>query len=457
MKSVEEKRKSIIITLLCCAVVFVVVFAIVNFVSIAAVFSFLMTLFSPILIGFAIAYMLNPILRLFEFKVYKKITKKNINRALSIVSTYIVAILIVVALLFLLLPSIIDAIVDLVTNYDGYIIRTSDLINNIINKFLENDTAKQYVNEQAISNAIARFFSASGTVIETIMQYIEQYAAGLVTGVKNAILGIFISIYVLISKEKLQAQARKFMSAVLPDKKNRRLSKYLTLTYRTFSGYFVGKITGAILVFLLLFFLLLIFRVPYAPLVATIIGITDIIPVFGPILGAIPSFFIIFIADPGKAIVFLVLLILVQQLEGNVISPKILGEATGISSLSVIIAIVIMGDCFGFVGMIIGVPVFAVGITVMKEVIETRLKKKGKSIDTADYYLKDSAVDPHDEHIPFGRKMFNNAKELVSGIKKKLTKNQAADEQVEQTQELKEEQEQQQEQEGENGENGEQS
>ncbi len=422
MKSVEEKRKVIILTLLCCAVVFVALFAIVNFGAVASIFSLLLSLFSPVLIGFAIAYILNPILRLFEFKVYKKIPKKSVNRALSIVSTYVVAILFIVMLLFLLIPSVVDAIVDLVTNYDGYIARTTALINQIINKFLEGETTREYVNEQAIINAISKFFTASGTVLETVMKYVTQYASGIVTGITNTVIGIFISIYVLISKEKLQAQVRKFMSAVLPDRKNRKLSKYLTLTYRTFSGFFVGKLIGSVIVFFLLFFLMLIFGVPYAPLVATIVAIMDIIPVFGPIIGAVPSFLIIFIRDPIKALIFLVLLVVVQQLEGNVISPKILGEATGISSLSVIIAIVVMGECFGFVGMIVGVPIFAVAITVIKELIDTQLKKKGKSIDTADYYMKDSAVDPHDTHVPIGRKIANKVEELIGKLKNAIKK-----------------------------------
>ncbi len=422
MKSAEDRKKGVVITLVTCAIVFVLLYAIVNITTVSALLSSTMSVFSPILIGFALAYMLNPILRLFEFKIYKKIPKKNVVRGLSIFSTYIVAILFVVAFLFLLVPQLVDAIVDLVNNFDEYVDTTIYFINDIINKFTDNDVAKEYVNQEAIMNVVKKFFSTSESIFETVLTYISEYGMGLVVGVTNFILGVFISIYVLISKEKLQAQLRKFGKAVFNENRNRKLGKYITLTHRTFSSYFVGKIIGALIAFVLMLVLMLIFGVPYPLLVATVIGITDIIPIFGPILGAIPSFFIIFIVDPGKAVVFVILLLVVQQLEGNVISPKVLGEATGISSLSVMIAIIVMGDYFGFVGMIIGVPVFAVGITIVKELIDTRLRRKELSTDTADYYLKDSIADPHDMHVPLGKKIFDNLEKTFEQVKSKLQK-----------------------------------
>ena len=369
MKMSDNSKKNVVITLVCCAVVFVLLFAIVNIDAISAVFSSVLSLISPILIGFAIAYILNPLLKLFEFKIYKKIKNKNLLRGLSIASTYVVAVLFVVAFFWLIIPSLISAVTDLITNYDTYIAKTSDVLNNVINWFMKNEGVSEYVNDAAIKDMIARFFSVSGDAIDSIMKYAIEFGTGLFVGIKNTVLGIFISIYVLISKEKLQAQLRKFGAAVTTDNKNRKIRKYLSLTHNNFSGYFVGKFIGSIIVFFLMFILMLIFRMPYPLLISMIFAVTDFIPVFGPILGAIPSFFIIFIIDPTKAIIFLFIVLAVQQLEGNVITPKILGEATGISSLSVIIAIIIMGECFGIIGMIIGVPVFAVGITIVKEII----------------------------------------------------------------------------------------
>ena len=422
MKSPENTKKGIITALVTCAVVFVVFYTIINIGVISGVVSSLMSLVSPVLIGFAIAYMLNPILRLFEFKIYKKIQKKSVLRALSIISTYVVALLIIIFVIWLLVPSLITAISDLVSNYDNYISKTSDLINNVINWVMSKENVAEYVDDTAVKNIIANFFSFSGSALDSIMKYIAEYGMGLFVGIKNTFLGIFISIYVLISKEKLQAQFRKFGAAIFSDSRQRKIGRYINLTHHTFSSYFVGKILAACLVFVLMFVLMLIFRLEYPLLISTIVAVTDIIPIFGPIIGAIPSFFILFIVDPKQALIFVVLILLVNNLEGNVISPKILGEATGISSLSVIIAIIVMGDLFGILGMIVGVPVFAVGITVIKEVVDTRLRKKGKSIDTADYYLKDSVVDPYEHHEPIMMRINRNIKkqcEKIAGVFKK--------------------------------------
>ena len=408
MKLSDNAKKAIVITLVCCAVIFVLLFAIVNMNSIWGVLASILAVFSPILIGFAIAYILNPLLRLFEFHIYKRVKKKSVLRGLSIVSTYLIALLCVIAFFWLIIPSLVSAVKDLITNYDTYIAKTSDILNEVITWFMNKESVSEYVNDAAIKNMIARFFSLSGSALDSIMKYVVEYGSGLFVGIKNTFLGIFISIYVLLSKEKLQAQFRKFGTAVFSDNRYRKMRKYISLTHRNFSGYFVGKFIGAIIVFCLMFALMLIFRMPYPLLISTIFAVTDFIPIFGPLLGAIPSFFIIFIIDPTKALIFLVIVLVVQQLEGNVITPKILGEATGISSLSVIIAIIIMGHYFGIIGMIIGVPLFAVGITIVKEIIDTKLRKKEKSTDTADYYLADSVVDPHEQHEPFARRIFSN-------------------------------------------------
>ena len=417
-----EKRKKSTIVFVVCSIVFVVLFAIINLNAVTGVVSAFLSLLSPVLIGFAIAYMLNPILKLFEFKIYKKIPKKNLLRSLSIISTYIVGLLIVVAFLWLLIPSLITSIVDLVGKYDTYIVTTTNFVNGIINKFLSNETTSESINPADVEALITRFFAASGDIFETITKYVFEYGTGLFVGVKNVVLGLFISIYMLISKEKLQAQIRKFGVAVLPESKNRRIIKYIRLTHKTFSGFFIGKIIDSAIILLITLVAMLLFRLEYALLISVIVGVTNIIPIFGPLIGAIPSFFILFIVEPKQALIFLVLIILIQQLDGNVIGPKILGDSIGISSLSVIIAIVIMGDLFGVLGMIVGVPIFAVVITIVKELIETRLKKKGKSIDTADYYAKDSLVDPNEHHEHAAKKIFDNiensVKKIINALKK---------------------------------------
>lgn len=423
MNFFDNAKKGIIITLVACAVLFVALFGILNMGVLGTALSSVISVFTPIIIGFAIAYLLNPLVRFYEFKVFKKIKKKNVIRGLSILCTYLTAFLVIAVLLYIFIPSIIESILKIVSQYNDYVSVASAWINNIINKFTSSEHASEYVDEAAIKRFIAQIFAVSGDAFSAIADYVVEFGMGLFVGIKNTVIGIFISIYVLISKEKLQAQARKFGAAVFSETKQRHIGKYLNLTHKTFSNFFIGQIFDACILAVITFFCLLIFRLvddyQIALLVSFIVGITNIIPIFGPIIGAVPSFFIIFITNPQKAFWFILLIIVLQQIDGNIIAPKILGESTGISSLGVIVAIVVMGDLFGILGMLIGVPVFAVATTVIKELVETKLKKKGKPIETAEYYLKDAVADPYDHHVPITKKIWNNLENVFAKIFKK--------------------------------------
>ena len=226
----------------------------------------------------------------------------------------------------------------------------------------------------------------------------------------------------LASKERLKAQVKKFTTAMFPPKGRHRFYRYVRLCDRTFGGFFVGKIIDSLIIGAITLVVLLIFRMPYALLISTIICVTNIIPVFGPFIGAIPSAFIIFIVSPSKALIFLVLILLIQQLDGNVIGPKILGDSTGLSTLGVIISIVIMGEYFGIVGMIVGVPIFAVAVALVKEFLEQKLRAKDLPTDTSEYYAWDSFVDPHEVHETITQKMAKNVKNSFQKIKARINR-----------------------------------
>jgi predicted PurR-regulated permease PerM len=427
MNNQNGEKRGFKIAFVVAAILFVLMFAIINADKLAGAVSAVVSVFSPIIIGFAIAYILNPILRFFEFKVFKNMKSKSLNRVLSIVLTYVVALAIVVALLYLLIPQIVKSINSLVNEYDVYVTTATGFINNIISKVVA-DGGAGVVNEEQLKGAISGFFFKSGDVLGGAVGYVVEYAMGLFVGIKNLVLGLFISFYVLASKEKLMAQTRKLGVAMFDEKRVSVIGKYLNITHTTFTNYFVGKIISSAIVTLMMFVAMMVFGMrEYALLVSFIIGVTDIIPIFGPIIGAVPSFFIIFISSPEKALLFLILIIIAQQIEGNIIAPKILGNATGISSLCVIIAIIVMGAYFGFVGMLIGVPVFAVGTMIVKEIVETRLRKKHKPVETEEYYLDDSVVDPYAEHVPLVTKFVLNVKRKMKKRKNRATAKNAAD------------------------------
>lgn len=416
-----ENKKNLYTAVIVCCIAVPLILLIVNIDPIASFINSVLSVLSPIILGAAIAYILNPVLKLFEYKVLKKLKKKRTRRALSLLFTYIVAIAVLVGFAFLLIPQLIKSIMDLSTKFESYVAATSEFINNFINKFMGKQNS-EYINAESLKNAITKLFSASNNILDTIAEYVQKYGMAIVTFIKNLFLALFISIYMLSSKERLTAQSKKCAKALLKEKNFKTVSKYLRNTNTTFAKFFIGKIVDSLIILGITLVTLLIFRMPYALLVSVIIGVTNIIPVFGPFIGAIPSALIIFIAEPKKALIFIILIIIIQQLDGNVIGPKILGNSTGLSALGVIVAIVIMGAYFGVVGMIVGVPLFAVIVEILKEFIEAKLKAKELSTDTADYYSRGSLVDPHEHHETLSSKIFAKIEKWIIVIKGKIFK-----------------------------------
>ena len=378
-----------------CAMAYVIMYALSHIDAFSGLASSILGVFTPILLGGAIAYMLNPILKIFEFVVFKKMKNSALVRGLSITATYLVAILMVVGFLFLLIPQLVDSISDFIGKFDVYLTNTSNYVNNTYSKMIGDGEYHEILHSEMIRTAFWNFISSDeGKLITSV----KDISLGFVVGIKNVVLAIFISIYILISKERLKAQTKKLTAAFMTESTNSRFYRYLNLCNKTFSGFFIGKIIDSLIIGAITLVALLIFRIPYAILVSTIVCITNVIPVFGPFIGAIPSFLIIFIQDPMKALVFLILILLIQQLDGNIIGPKILGDSTGLSSLGVIVSIVIMGSYFGIIGMILGVPIFAVVVAIIKEILEDRLHDKNLPVETAEYYEKNSLVDPREKH-----------------------------------------------------------
>ncbi len=417
-----QDKKKISTVVISCVVIFTILYFITNIVAITEFISGIFSVLAPIIIGAAIAYILNPLLKVFEYKVLKKLKNKSVRRGLSILLTYVVAILIIAAFLWIMIPQIIKSAMDLAGKFDTYVEGTANLINSFVSKFISDPATAEKVNAEALFANITDFFTDSGKFFETVMIYVKDFGLGLFVGLKNSLLGFFISLYILIDKERLHAIVRKMSAALFKGTHRNRLLRYVRIANKTFGGFFIGKIIDSIIIGIITFFALLIFKIPYAPLVATIVGMTNVIPVFGPFIGAIPSAFIIFISSPQKALIFLILIFAIQQLDGNVIGPKILGNSTGISSLGVIISIVIMGEYFGIIGMIVGVPIFATITIVINELIEAKLKGKGLPHCTEDYYPAYSLVDPHEQHKKIGGKIFKSILDIFGGVTKLFKK-----------------------------------
>ncbi len=397
------------------AIIFVTVYCVINLQHVSAFFSWLGNLLTPVIIGGVIAYLCNPILEFYEYRVLRRMKRSNLRRGLSLFLAIATVVGIIALILLMVIPELIESIKLLASNYESYVDSLLNIIKNIINsitaKFdLEAETIQDV---QELKDMIANFFGSGEAFFDKVISFITEH--GIASGVgntlmsvlntfKNLILGIFIALYILASKEKRVAQIRKFRKAVFSEKQNQRITEVSTLISHTFDGYVFGVLIDALIVGILTFTLLSIFSVTpsYNLLIATICAVTNIIPVFGPFIGAIPSAFIVLISNPSKFFLFIILILIIQQIDGNLLLPKIQGDNTGISSLAVLIAITIAGSQWGVLGMVVGVPICAVIIELVKRFLDRKLEAMGEPTDTVAYYPEDALgnaeKDVHYEH-----------------------------------------------------------
>ncbi|MBQ9802435.1 MAG: AI-2E family transporter, partial [Clostridia bacterium] len=353
------------------------------------------SILTPIAIGLVLAYLCSPILRFFEIKVYFRL-KRTANRAFSMISTYLVVLLLLAGVVWLIIPQLSASINDFRINGLYYISRLINSLNAFI-AALPFDLPAGTENILSLEQLLTWAMNLMEQYGSNIVGGVGNLAGGALTAAKNIIIGIFVSIYVLFSKDRLKAGCRRVAHAFLSENSEKLLFYYTKQAHRKFGGFIVGKMVDSIMVGVTCAIFFTIFNIPYPILIAVIIGITDFIPFFGPFLGAIPSGVIIFITDPSKFILFVVLILVVQQIDGNLLAPLILGDHTGLSSLGVLVAITVMGGLLGFVGMLIGVPVFALLMTILDDVIKHRLHCKNAPTDLYSYYPADAFIRPSDE------------------------------------------------------------
>ena len=324
---------------------------------------------SPFIAGFAIAYLLNTPMCFFERKVYRKLRFK---RGLSILTVYLLALALVVILLQMILPQVVQSIMDLATNMQYYLNGLERLVQQVTEQFqLEGAGIEESL--EFIKNLTSKLTETVASSLPQLLDFGMAVGSGIISG----ITAVISSIYMLAGKGRLVPQLKKMLYAVVP---KRRADKFLQIcshANKVFVGFINGKLIDSAIIGVLCFLLCLILRIPYPMLISVVIGVTNIIPFFGPILGAIPCLMILVIVDPWAALRFLVLVIALQQFDGNILGPKILGDSTGLSAIWVLVAIVVGGGLFGFPGMVLGVPTFAVLYALVREWVNHRLDAKG--------------------------------------------------------------------------------
>ncbi len=355
----------------------------------------MLSVLAPLIVGAAIAYLCSPILNFFEKKMFKFVGIKQLRRVLSIVSTYLLLTLVITTILLIAVPQIKNSYNDLTENLSSYTTQAINYVNRVITRFdasIDNDQIGEYIKLEQLQAKVTEWFTDTSNLMSRVGEIVKNYGQSVLTGVKNTLLGLFISIYILSSKERLAAQLKKLSAAIFNKERSDALVEWTRFTNVTFGRYIKAQLLDALLVTIECGIVFSIAGMPYALLLSFMIGVTNIIPVFGPFIGGIPAGFIVLISDPSKLLLFAVLLLLIQQIDGNIVLPKLVGSTTGMTSFGVLCAIIIMGGYFGVVGMILGVPVFVVVGELIRRLVNASLKNKGMEVSLAEYYSDDALI-----------------------------------------------------------------
>ena len=356
----------------------------------------LMGILAPILYGCAIAYLLAPVVNWFERIIFRRTGGKPVKgvRAISIVLTLLVVFALLYALMSVLLPELYKSVQQLFANVGNYY----KTIEGWVLQLLENnpELARQVevsLNEyyedifrnQHYQEALVWVKDNLMPQLQTAVQAVTGGVLGVLVFFKNLLLGVMVSLYLLASKEGFAATSCKLCYTALPEEWAAWLIRGVKATDRIFSGFVRGKLLDSLIIGIICFICSSILDFPYAPLVSVVVGVTNIIPFFGPFLGAIPSAFLILLASPIKCLYFIIFILALQQFDGNILGPKILGNSTGISGFWVIVAILVGGGLWGVAGMFLGVPICACVYAGVRAFSAYRLKKKGLPVSSASY------------------------------------------------------------------------
>ncbi len=366
-----------------------------NLNDVGRVIGDVISIISPFLWGIFIAYLLNTPTQFFMRKVYKKF---HFKRAFSITTVYLIALILIGVIVALIVPQVINSAVTLVNNLPIYMNNLDTMITNLT------DTLGITWNPDELLNSYESLLDSAFNLITNELPNVLTYGISVGSSIISIIIAIIASIYMLSGKDRLVHQIKAMLYAIFPTRRVHRFLVVCRQSDRIFIGFVNGKLIDSAIVGCLCAILCLILQIPMVPLISVVIGVTNIIPFFGPFIGAIPSILILLMIDPWAALRFAIMIIVLQQVDGNLIGPKILGNYTGLSPIWVLVAITVGGGLFGVLGMVLGVPVFAVIYRLVRNGINNRLKKKNLDAEGRDLGGGDAeaAGDPPGEDPPGG-------------------------------------------------------
>ncbi len=369
----------------------------------------------PIIDGLVLAYLMTPLVKHMERDFFIPLCKRvNLNtesakakkriRLLSALITVIFVFVLIYLLCASIIPQLIVSIQNIALQLPVYATNLQDwiqkllennddlagIVTSLINQY--SNELEDYLNSKLVPqlNVILTQFSSS----------IFSSMLGLLVTAWNLLIGLIISVYLLFSKESFAGQSKKIIYAIWEEETANKLISNIRFVNATFGGFINGKLVDSLIIGLICFIGMTLLQLPYPLLISVIVGITNIIPFFGPYLGAIPSIILILMVNPKQALYFAIFVLILQQFDGNFLGPKILGNKTGLSSFWVIFSITLFGGYWGILGMAIGVPVFAVIYAGIKALVNQQLVKRGYSTNTQDYMFLSEIKDNHFIELP---------------------------------------------------------
>lgn len=376
----SKKEIKKIIVIICFGIAFY--FILEKFEIFKSIFDNILKTMSPFLIGFGLAFVLNIPMSWFERKVFSprklkngKTKKSRISRPVSIIASFIFLIFVVSLIIKLVIPELISVISMFIKDIPNFAIKIKDWAIDLTDQYPEisNQIQSIEIDWNSVTNELINFSkNLAGSVVTSSIGVIIS----IVGGIFDFIISVVFAIYILSSKEKLKIQAKNIINAYLDEKKAKYILNICTLSKNTFYNFIVGQCTEALILGILCFVGMISFRLPYAVTISVLISVTALIPIIGAFLGIIIGAILILSIEPIKAVIFIVFLIILQQIESNGIYPKVLGESVGLPGMWVLVAVVVGGSIAGMLGLLLGLPTVSVLYTIFKEDVKNRLNKK---------------------------------------------------------------------------------
>lgn len=391
MKTENKQFFRLGVTIVCSLVTVVLFyFLLLQAEEVKAYLSVISAALEPLFMGMVMAYLLCPVAEFLERQCKRVRGISRAARPVSVLGAVVLTFAVLVLLGVLILPQLVESVAGLAEDLPDMLrVQMAQMA-----AYIESDSDAAAMAVQMVSSVEGFLANWLKSDLLPTVSILADSILSIGSAIVNLFMAIGVAIYLLLSRERFMAQCRKLFCAVSRNRDfNRIVRESLQQTHKIFGGFISGKLLDSLIIGILCYIGMLVLRLPYTALISVVIGVTNIVPVFGPFIGAIPSAFLLLLVSPAKCLAFVIFIIVLQQLDGNIIGPHILGNSMGISAFYVLLAVMIFGKLLGFVGMVVGVPLLATIYYLVKRAAEWSLDRQGLPTDTAAYIFENSNQD----------------------------------------------------------------